>query len=187
LVDDLAIRHFAFDRIERFVFEENHRIRIPYRGGKQSDDVGGIGRSHDLEARDHHGPVFHALAVLGAKARTRTIGSAHDQRTLGLPVAHVAVLGELIGDIVETDRQKIGEHDLGDGFKAGHCRTHGGAEDGLFGNRRIAHAFRPEPLKQADCGLEHAARLRDILTEKNHVGIARHLLRDTAGDSVAVG
>ena len=38
-VDDLAVGHFAFGGVERFVLEENHRIGIAHRGGQQADHV----------------------------------------------------------------------------------------------------------------------------------------------------
>ena len=40
---------------------------------------------------------------------------------------------------------------------------------------------------EPDSGLEHAASLADILAEEDHVGVARHLLGDAAGDGVAIG
>src|SRR6516164_3427050 len=38
-IDDLAIRHVGFDRIKRFVFEENHGIRIAHRRGEKPDHI----------------------------------------------------------------------------------------------------------------------------------------------------
>ena len=124
--------------------------------------------------------------MLGAEARAAAVAGAHDQRTLDLAVGHVAALGELVGDIVEADRDEVREHDLGDRLQSGHRRAHGGAEDRLLGDRRVAHAQRAELLEQPDGRLEHAAGLGDVLAEEHHVGVARHFLRDAADDRVAI-
>ena len=47
--------------------------------------------------------------------------------------------------------------------------------------------LRAELLVEPDRGLEHAARLGDVLAEEDHVGIARHLLRDAARHRIAIG
>ena len=47
--------------------------------------------------------------------------------------------------------------------------------------------LRAELLVEPDGRLEHAAGLADVLAEEDHVGIARHLLRDAAGDGFAIG
>ena len=96
-------------------------------------------------------------------------------------------MGNLVGDVVEADREEVREHDLGDRLQAGHRRAHGRAQDRLLGDRRVAHAQGPELLEQADGRLEHAARLGHVLAEEHDVGIARHLLRDAARDGVAIG
>ncbi len=125
--------------------------------------------------------------MLGAKAGAAAIAGTHDERNLDLPVRHVAALGEFVGDIVEAHRDEVGEHDLGDRLQAGHRRAHGGAEDCLLGDRRVAHAHRTELFVQADGRLEHAAGLGDVLAEKYDVRIARHFLGDAADDGVAIG
>ena len=47
--------------------------------------------------------------------------------------------------------------------------------------------MRPELLVEPDRRLEHAAGLGDVLAEEDDVLVARHLLRDAAGDRVAIG
>ena len=185
-VDDLAVRHLALGGVERLVLEEDHRIGIAHRGRQQADDVARRRRRHHLEARDHHAPVLDALGVLRAEARARAVAGAHHQRAFGLPVRHVAALGKFVGDVVEADREEIREHDLGDRLQARHRRAHGGAEDRLLGDRRVAHAQRAELLVEADGRLEHAAGFGHVLAEEHDVGIALHLLRDAADDRVAI-
>ena len=106
---------------------------------------------------------------------------------LDLPIGHVAALGKFVGDIVEAHGDEVGEHDLGDRLQPGHRRAHGGAEDRLLGDRRVAHAQRAELFVEADRRLEHATGLGDVLAEEHHVRVARHLLGDAANDGVAIG
>ena len=186
-VDDLAVRHFALGRIKRLVLEEDHRIGIAHRRGKKPDDVARDRRRHDFQAGNHHAPVLDALRMLRAEARAGAIAGAHDQRAFELAVRHVAALGELVGDVVEAHREEVREHDLGDRLQAGHRRAHGGAEDRLLGDRRVAHPQRAELLVKPDRRLEHAAGFGDVLAEKDDVGIARHFLGDAARDRVAIG
>ncbi len=186
-VDDLAVRHLALHRIERLVLEEDHRVGIAHRGGKQADHVARRRGRDDLQAGDHHRPVFHALRMLRAEARAGAVRGAHHQRALELPVGHVAALRELVRDIVEAHREEVREHDLGDRLQPGHRGAHRGAQNRLLGDRAVAHAPGPELLVEADGRLEHAAGLGDVLAEEDHVGIARHLLRNAARDGLAIG
>src|SRR5271166_2246441 len=125
--------------------------------------------------------------MLRAKAHPPAIASPDDKRTRQLPIRHVTQLRHLVGDVVEADRQEVGEHDLRDRPQSRHRRAHRGAENRLFGDRRISHAQRPELLVEADGRLEHAARLADILAEEYDARIALHFLRDAACDRVAIG
>ncbi len=177
-VDDLAVRHLALGGVKRLVLEEDHRIGIAHGGGEQADHVARRRGRDDLQARDHHRPVFHALRMLRAEARAGAVGGAHHQRALQLAVAHVAALGKFVRDVVEAHREEIREHDLGDRLQPGHRGAHRGAQDRLLGDRAILHAPLAELLEQPDGRLEHAAGLADVLAEEDHVGIARHLLRD---------
>ncbi len=186
-VDDLAVRDFALHGIQRLVLKKDHRIGIAHRGGEKADDVARRGWRHDLEAGNHHAPVLDALRMLCAEPRAATVAGAHHQRALGLAVGHVAAFGKFVGDVVEADRNEIREHDFRDRLQPGHRRAHGGAQNRLLGNRCIAHPARAELFVEPHRGLEHAASLADVFTNKNNVGIALHFLRDAAGDCVAIG
>ena len=186
-VDDLTVRHLAFRRIERLVLKEDDRIGIAYGGRQQPYHVSRRRRRHDLEARNHHAPVFDALAVLGAETRSATVGRANDQGHLNLPVRHVPALGEFVGYIVEAHSKEVRKHDLGDRLEARHRCAHGSAHDRLFRNGRIAHTQRAELVEQSNGGLEYPAGLGNVLAEKHNVRVARHLLLDAAGDCIAIG
>ena len=172
--------------VERLVLAEDHRIGIAHRRRHQADHIGRRRRRHDLEAGDHHAPVLDALRMLRAEPRARAVAGADHQRALGLPVAHIAALRKLIGDVVEADREEVREHDLRDRLEAGHRRAHRGAHDRLLGDRRIAHPKRAELLVKSDGRLEHAARLGHILAEEHDVGVALHLLRDATDHRIAI-
>ena len=45
----------------------------------------------------------------------------------------------------------------------------------------------PKLLVEADRGLEHAARLGDVLAQEDDALVALHFLRDAARDGVAIG
>ena len=89
-----------------------------------------------------------------------------------MAVGHVAQLRHFVGDIVEADGEEVGEHDFGDRPQARHRGAHRGAENRLFGDRRVSHAQRSELLVEADRRLEHAARLADVLAKEDDVVVA---------------
>ena len=139
-IDDLAVRHLAFDRIKRFVLEKNHRIGIAHRRGHQPDHIARRGRRHHFQPGNHHAPVLYALRMLRAESRAGAVAGAHHQRAFDLAVRHVAALGKFVGDVIEADREEIRKHDFRDRLQSGHRRAHRGAQDCLLGNRRVAHA-----------------------------------------------
>ena len=125
--------------------------------------------------------------MLRAEAGAAAIAGAHDERDFHLPVRHVAALGKFVGDIVEAHGDEVGEHDLGDRLQAGHRRAHGGAEDRLLGDRRVAHAQGAELFVETNRRLEDAAGLGNVLAKEHDVRVARHFLGDAADDGIAIG
>ena len=125
--------------------------------------------------------------MLRAEPRAAAVRRAHHQRHRHLAIGHIARFGHLIDDDVPAHGEEIGEHNLGDWPHAGHCRAHGGAEDRLLGDRRIAHPHGTELVEQPNRGFEYAARRADILAQKNDVFVAPHFLRDAGGNRFAIG
>ena len=125
--------------------------------------------------------------MLRAETHAAAVAGSDHQRTGQLAVRHVAKLRHFIGDIVEADGEEVGEHDFRDRPQSRHRRAHRGAENRLFGDRRVAHAQRSELLVEADRRLEHAARLGDVLAQEDDALVALHLLGDAARDGVAIG
>ena len=149
-VENLAVRHLALGGVERLVLEEDDRVRD--RAPKPpADPMTSTGLDGATTLRP--GIIMHQFSTLceccAPKREPAPFAGAHHQRALGLPVGHVAALGEFVGDVVEADREEIREHDLGDRLQPGHRRAHRGAENGLLGDRRVAHAQRPELLVEA--------------------------------------
>ena len=124
--------------------------------------------------------------MLRAKTHTPTIAGADHQRALDLPVCHIGDLGHFIGDVIETHRDEIREHDFGDGAKPRHRRTHGRPQNGLLGNRRIAHPQWPELFIEADGGLEHAAGLGHVFAQEHDILVAVHFLGNAADHRIAI-
>ena len=95
--------------------------------------------------------------MLAGRPEPRPVhGPDHDGRDR-LAAEHVAELGRLIEDLVETDAQEVHEHQFGHRPQPGRSGAYGGADEGAFGDRRIQHPvtaeFRHQPLGDA----QHAA------------------------------
>jgi hypothetical protein len=86
-----------------------------------------------------------------------------------------ARLGDLIDDLVHTDRQKVGEHDFDDGPKAFHCRTQRQPDDGRLTDRRIFHPAVAEGLQQSARPAKRAPRRADVLADDEDLFVPRHL------------
>src|SRR4029077_2902064 len=99
-------------------------------------------------------------------------------------VGHIAGFRNLVGDDIPAHREEIREHDLRDRLETGHGRSHGGAQDRLFGDRRVAYPQRPEFFEQTHGGFEYAARAPDVLAQTDDRTVAFHFLRDTRGNRV---
>src|ERR1019366_6661218 len=106
------------------MFEEDHRIGIAHRSREQTNHIERSRRRNYLQPGYHHAPVLDALAVLRAETCPAAIRGAYNQRTLHLAVRHVAALGKLIREVIETDGNEVREHDLSDGLEPSHRRAH---------------------------------------------------------------
>src|ERR1700722_3266878 len=186
-VDDLTVRHLALDRVERLVFVKNHRIGIAHRRCHQPDDVHRRRRRDDFHAWDHHRPVLDRLRMLRAETNAAAVAGADHKWAGELTVRHVPKLRHFIRHVVEAHGEEVREHDLRDRPQSRHGRANCGAEDRLFGDRRVPYAPLSELLIKTNCRLEYAAGLADVLAKEDHAFVALHLLRDAAGDGVAIG
>ncbi len=106
--------------------------------------------------------------MLGTKTKPSPVARPYDERQGDLSVGHVAGLGDLVRDDVPTHRKKVRKHNLGDRPKPGHGGTHRGADNGLFADRRVAHASAAELVQQANGSLEDTAGRADVLAQEDH-------------------
>ena len=91
-------------RIEILVLAEDHRVVVADRLDEQSLGVVGVGRTDDLEARNMGEDRRQHLRMLRGGAKAGAHHGANDDRRLGLAAEHVAELGRLIENLVETAR-----------------------------------------------------------------------------------
>ena len=182
----LAVGDIAGGRIQRFLLEEEDRIVVANGSGEQSFDIGRGRRRHDFDSGNRHSPVLDRLGMLRAEPRAAAIGRAHHQRHVHLATGHIAGFRHLIDDDVPAHGEEIGKHDLGDRPQTGHRRAHSRTENGLLGDRGVAHPHRTEFVEQPDRGFEHTACRADIFAEENDVLVALHFLRDAGGNRFAI-
>lgn len=169
------------------MLEEDHRVVAADGGRQHADDVGGCRRCGDLQAGDGQGPVLGGLGVLGAEAEAAAVGGAHHEWDGDLTARHIACLGYPVGEVVPATGREAGEHDLDDRAGPGHRGTHRRAHDGLFGDRRVPHPFRPELLEQSGGRPEHSPGLGDVPADADHGRIAPHLPGQPLRDRLAIG
>ncbi|MPN63423.1 hypothetical protein SDC9_211182 [bioreactor metagenome] len=131
-------------------------------------------------------PCFQTLRVLRACAQTSAVWRAQHHGHRALAAEHVARLRGLVDQRIHGQRDEVHEHDFDDGLQAGERRAHGRRGDRRFGNRRVDHAFFAELLQQPACGLERAARMRDILAHHDHRGVLCHAVGHGLGDCVHI-
>ena len=148
--------------------------------------VEGVRGNDDLEPGDHHGPVLDRLGMLGAETQTASVARTDHQWKGQLTVGHVATLGDLVGDDVPTDREEVGEHDLGDRTQPRHGGTHRGSEDRLLTDGRVTHAYIAELLEQTHGAFKDPARRAHVLAQHHDGRVAAHLLGDAPRDCLAV-
>mmetsp|Transcript_117771 Transcript_117771/g.329791 ORF Transcript_117771/g.329791 Transcript_117771/m.329791 type:complete len:551 (-) Transcript_117771:227-1879(-) len=111
-----------------------------------------------------------ALAVVHAAVPHRGARRPDDD-VAGAPArVPVAVLGDLVDDLVEGGEDVVRELDLGDGGVARAGEAHGEARDGLLRHRRVHHALGAEPVAEAHGATEDAAEA-DVLAVEHGLGV----------------
>ena len=184
-LDVLAVGNLAFHAVERFLLEEDHRVRIADGRRQQALGVGRRRRRHHVEAGHGHRPVLQALRVLGTETGAAAVGGADHERDRHLPVGHVARLGDLVRDHVPAGREEVREHDLRNRPESGHGGAHGGPDDRLLRDGRVTDPIRAEALEQPDRGFEDAAGRAHVLADEVDHRVPLHLLRDPRRDRLA--
>ena len=162
------------------MLEDQHGVVVADRRSQERIRVGRCRWHAQLESGRLQEPVLHTLRVLSAEADASSTGHPQRGGDLDLSSALVAVLRQLVDDLVVGDTCKVREHDLADGPQARHCGTQHGADDRLFGDRCVSDPLAAESGKEALGGLEHAAGRADILADQHHLGIDLELVSERA-------
>ena len=159
-------------------------LRSAQRRLHQALGVGRIGRHADDQAGNVRPHRMITAAVVRAGAPERAGADAEDHRCVHLPVAHVVELRRLQHDLPRRLEHEVGEHQVGDGARAGGRGADRGAGKALFGDRRIDHARAAELLPEALGVREGAAALAGAFAEIEDVRVLAHLLGDAVADGV---
>jgi hypothetical protein len=130
-------------------------------------------------------PGFETLRMLRAGIDAAAMRHAHHHRHRNLAAEHEARLGGLIDQRVHGERDEVHEHDFDHRPQAGHGDPDGGADNGGFGNRRVAHPLGAELFQEPAGDAERATRLCDILAEQDNRGILSHGVDERAINSLA--
>ena len=124
--------------------------------------------------------------MLGREADASAVRHPDRHGDGGLPAGHVAVLRELVGDLVEAHAREVGEHDLRDGPQTGDGGSECAADDRLLRDRRVADAAGTEAVEEPSRRLEHAARGADVLAEQEDPFVSLELLLERPDDPLSV-
>ena len=131
-------------------------------------------------------PVFQTMGMLGGELPAGTGGDPDDHRHIELTARHVPDGGGVVDDLIERQQAEIDRHDLDDRPHAAERRTDAGADEGGFGQRRIANPVRAELVQQAPAYGVAAAISPDILAHQEDALILEHGLADRVVDGLAI-
>src|SRR5258708_6778385 len=91
--------------------------------------------------------------------------AAQQDRHLQPAVTHVLHFGNLVEDLPDGVQDKVGEHEVDDGPRAGHRGPTAQADETAFADRRVAKPFRTVQVEQSGGALEIAAALANAFAE----------------------
>ena len=117
---------------------------------------------------------------------TRAGGHTQYHGHRDLAAEHITHLRRLIDQLVHADGQKVAEHQLGDGPQSGRRRADRAADDGAFGDRRVAHSIRAELIYHSGADTEAAAERADVFAEQYDVGVFTHPYAHALADAFSV-
>src|SRR5450631_858432 len=114
------------------------------------------------------------LGVIVPALDAATDGRADHELGRVFPTRAVAVLRQLVDDLIVGRPDEIGELDLHHGHHAVQRHAHCAAHNAVFAERRIDHAVFTELLAEAGGDAEHPAHLADVLTEHHDALVLAH-------------
>ena len=147
---------------------KTHGSSSARQAAQEAAGVGGGARDDDLQAGDVGEPGLEHLGVLGPDLETAADGRAQDHGDRGPAPGHVAELGRVVGQLVETEAEEVHEHDLGHRPQTAEGGPDGRPHDGLLGDGGVADAVGAVLGREALGHPEDAAAgIGDVLTEED--------------------
>ena len=187
-VDEVVVvlGHLAALAVEVLVLDEDHGVVVA--DGRLQQALGvGRRRGHGDEQAGHvQEEGLEAVRVRRAELVAGALGHAHDERDADLAAEHVADVRGVVDDLVEREQREVDRHELDHGAQPGHGGTDAHADDGVLGDRGVAHALLAELLEQPRGDLEGAVEDADVLAHEHDVLVAQHLLAQGLVERLAV-
>ena len=110
--------------------------------------------------------------MLRRELSSATGGHADDERNAELAARHVAQRGGIVDDLIQGEQAEVDRHHLHDRPHAADGCADARTDEGRLGERRVAHALRPELLEQSFAARVRAAVAAHILTHEEDTRIA---------------
>ena len=173
--------------IEEFMLNKHDWVVITDGGFQQAFRIVGRSRHDNEEAGDMHKPCLQTLRMLRRRGTSGTALRPNHQRHIELSPNHIANLGYLIDNLIHADGSEVNIHQFGDRTHAGNGSTEGSADDGGFGDRRVADASLAELLEEAIRHLVGTPVFGDILAHQKDCFVAVHLLNECFFEGIAIG
>ena len=163
----------------------NHRVAAGQRSAQHGVIVLRRGRADHHHAWQVGKPAFERLRVLCGRRVPDADGHAHHHRHAALAAKHEAVFGGLVDDLVHAAQRKINHAHLDHRAQTGQRHANASAQDGGLADGCVDHALSAEARLQALVLAEDAAAAH-VLTNHHHVGVGRHLMRQSQGGGFGV-
>ncbi len=182
----LVLGHVAALAVQVLVLDEDHRVVVADGRLEQTLGVCGVRRHGDQQAGHVEVECLEAVRVRRAELVAGALGHTDDQRHADLAAEHVVDVGGRVDDLVEREQGEVDRHQLDHRAQADHGRAHAHADDGVLGDRRVAHAPLAELLEQPGRHLEGAVEDADVLAHEEDGLVALHLLAQRGVQRLAV-
>src|ERR671915_403997 len=181
-----VLGHLAALAVERLVLDEDDRVVVADGGLQQALGVRRRARHRYQETRHVQVERLEAVRMGGAELVARALRHADHDRHLDLAAEHVADRRRVVDDLVHREQREVDGHDLDHRPQADHGRADAHADDGVLGDRRVAHALLAEVLEEALRDLEGALEDPDVFAHDEDVLVGLHLLAKRLVERLAV-
>ncbi len=174
----------SYGSVDASRLEEDHRVGIPDGRGQQSLGLIRVGRHHYLQTRNMGKDRLHALRVVFEGTDAASVGSTHHQGHGELAATAVAHTGGVADQLVIRRVSEPGELDLRHWSEPGDGHPDSHAYDPGFGQRRVDHSLRTEPLEEALGHPEDPPIPAHVFAQHDHALIALHFLQEALVDGL---